>query len=816
MIEIAVITLDNEMDLIMCHRHAMKLAELTGLSIAFQTSFATAVSEISRNSIESGHNAFLKLGVKQAGTQYFLVAIVYDENSIENHKKGINYAKRLVNDIQIQESGRKLEITLSYKIKSTKLSDVKLEEWKLLFRQEMPISPYEEIKRKSEQLQRLAVKLKEGETFHRQLLQSLPVAVYTCDEKGNLQLYNKAAIELWGRIPQLGKTKWCGSYKSVFIDGTPVTEENCSVALTVKKGEVVTGKEKIIERPDGSIRIVKPYPQPLFNSTGKIIGGVNVMIDITEQKRSAKELEESEERLRLATDAAELGTWDYDLVTGHFISSPRHQQIIGVEEQDVHVQEWTKESILKYIHPDERRAAEETFYLALKTGKLTYEAQVVHEGKPDIWVKVNGTVFYDENTNKPVRMLGTTQDITEEKSIEINLREAKRASEEALRFKEQFLANMSHEIRTPMNAIVGFTDLILKTQLEADQKQFVDAIKTSGENLLVIINDILDFSRLQAGGFNFEKIDFKLSQIMGTLTDLLLPKSVEKGINLSVSIDENITDDLIGDPTRLNQILLNLVGNAIKFTEHGEVLTRITILNESEENIELQFSVSDTGIGIPENKIKSIFEVFMQASNETTRKYGGSGLGLSIVKQLVEQQGGKITVKSRENEGSTFSFNLLFGKNLSPKEEYNKEVTETLLPTMSGLRVLLVEDNRLNQILAKTALTSWDWEVDIAENGVVALKKLQEKDFDIILMDIQLPEMDGYEATRNIRSFFPSNKRLTPIIAVTAHAMPSEEKKCFIAGMNGYISKPFTPKKLYSKIVSILSENKKMHKKLPS
>ena len=811
MTDIVVITLDNEMDLVMCHKHSMKLAELAGLSLSFQTSFATAVSEISRCAIGTGKNSFLKLGVEKLDNQYGLCAIVYDENSLEKYKKGITYAKRLVNDIQVNELGDKIEITLTCRSKSYRFSEARVSEWADQFRNELAVSPYEEIKRKSEQLQKLSVKLKEGETYHRQLLQSLPVAVYTCDEKGFLQVYNRAAVELWGRVPQVGKTRWCGSYKATFMDGTPVTDDNCSMAITVKTGQVVNGQEKIIERTDGSKRIVHPYPQPLFNSAGHVIGGVNVMIDITEQKKAAQELQEGEERLRLATEAAELGTWDFDLLTGEFLSSERHQQIIGYESQSNNHHGWNKERILEYVHPLQKENAEQAFLDALKTGRLSYEAQVVKPDGSMCWVEVNGTTFYDKK-NIPVRMLGTTHDITKEKTIHQELKDAKIASEEALKFKEQFLANMSHEIRTPMNAIVGFTDLILKTDLGPDQKQFVDAIKTSGENLLVIINDILDFSRLQAGGFYFEKIDFKITQLMGTLTDLLLPKSVEKGIKLSVIMAENIPDGLIGDPTRLNQILLNLVGNAIKFTETGEVVIRMTVLKEDAKTIELQFSVKDTGIGIPKNKMKSIFEVFMQATNETTRKYGGSGLGLSIVKQLVEHQGGKITAISKENVGSTFSFNLVFGKSQKTKVKELVEKTEDL-PTIGALKVLLVEDNKLNQVLAKTVILSWGWQVELAENGLIALDKLEEQDFDIVLMDIQLPEMDGYEAARTIRSkFTDTKKRFVPIIALTAHAMPSEEKKCFIAGMNGYISKPFTPRVLYAKIVSVINDSKKGQK----
>ena len=813
MTEIATISLENELDLITCHKHAMKLAELTGLSLSLQTGFATAVSEIARNAVLTGKNACLKLGI-DSGTnnQCYLYAEIFDENSAENHKKGIAYAKRLVNYIRINEEENVLHIVLSSKIRKVRLSPAKIEDWKALFSDETPVSPYEEIKRRSEQLKKLTVRLKEGETYHRQLLQSLPVAVYTCDEKGYLQLYNKAALELWGRTPNIGKDQWCGSARAYFLDGTPVLAGNCSLAAAVHAGKPLPGIEKIIERPDGSRRIVQPYPQPLFNSAGKVIGGLNVMIDITEQKRAARELEESEEHLRLATEAAELGTWEYDIASGRFVSSARHREIIGL--RDTQQQTWTKQDILRFVHPDEHMSAEAAFRKAIKTGRLSYEAHVIRPDGSLCWVKVNGTTFYDEN-RVPLRLLGTTQDITAEKNTERELREAKRLSEESLRFKEQFLANMSHEIRTPMNAIVGFTELLLKTKLQADQQQYIDAIKTSGENLLVIINDILDFSRLQAGGFNFEKIDFRLSQLVSTLMDLMLPKSVEKSIKLSLAIDPAVPDNLTGDPTRLNQILLNLVGNAIKFTDEGEVKTRISVLREDEENVELLFSVSDTGIGISPDKMTTIFEVFTQASNETTRKYGGSGLGLSIVKQLVEQQGGTIWADSEERKGSTFTFVLSFGKGKPANAESDqKGADEEQLPLLPGLRVLLVEDNKLNQVLAKTALSNWHWEVDVAENGLIALQKLAENDFDLVLMDIQLPEMDGYEATRRIRADFTGEKRFIPIIALTAHAMASEEKKCYVAGMNGYISKPFTPKTLYAKTVSVLQDARRI--KMPS
>lgn len=389
----------------------------------------------------------------------------------------------------------------------------------------------------------------------------------------------------------------------------------------------------------------------------------------------------------------------------------------------------------------------------------------------------------------------------------IELTKAKKELEESMKVKGQFMANMSHEIRTPMNAIIGFTNLLLKTPLTIEQKQFVDAVQTSGKNLLVIINDILDFSKIESGKLAFEQISFRLSQAISTATELMLPKSSEKNIRISTKIDQNIFDHLIGDPTRLNQILLNIIGNAIKFTNQGEVKITVDLLSEVNDTLELKFSVIDTGIGIPEDKINSLFKAFSQVSSETTRKYGGTGLGLAIAKQLVELQGGTISVQSKVGVGSTFSFTLKFKKSEELASENKNSIEAPEDSELEGLNVLLVEDNLLNQILAKKVLTDRKLNVDVAENGIIAIDKLEKNNFDLILMDIQMPEMDGYEATKHIRENFSSSKREIPIIAVTAHALTGEAEKCINAGMNDYLSKPFDSDVLHSKIVSVLKKN---------
>lgn len=480
-------------------------------------------------------------------------------------------------------------------------------------------------------------------------------------------------------------------------------------------------------------------------------------------------------------------------------------------------------------------STESSYYQTIIKGKkpISYESKNFTVDGEEYWVITTLTPVLNKD-GEVEKIIAIDTDITLRKKMEEELlhankvaeqslikgdkafhqlMKAKRDLEETMKVKEQFLANMSHEIRTPMNAIVGFTDILLKTELTPDQRQYIDAIKTSGGNLLVIINDILDFSKAQSGKFSFEQIELSLSQLISTLTEMMLPKSMEKNIRFSTKIDKNVPDRLIGDPTRLNQVLLNLVGNAIKFTEKGEVKVKVELLSETENEVDLQFSVIDTGIGIEKKKLSTVFEEFTQERNETTRKYGGTGLGLTIAKQLVELQGGKISVKSKVGEGSVFTFNLKFKKNLNVSTDLKNKEDEMAEPLQKeGVNVLLVEDNLLNQILAKKVLTDWKWNVELAENGVIALEKLSKQDFDVVLMDIQLPEMDGYEATRQIRNTFPPPKSIVPIIAMTAHALSGESERCRKAGMDDYISKPFDPKVLYSKVIANLRKNNSLEK----
>lgn len=436
-------------------------------------------------------------------------------------------------------------------------------------------------------------------------------------------------------------------------------------------------------------------------------------------------------------------------------------------------------------------------------------------------VLFNGSVYKDEKGN----VLGAVvvaRDITEQKVIEKAMLEAKVSAElaagmaeeaknkaekatllaeDALKSKQQFLSNMSHEIRTPMNAIIGFTKVVLKTELSAKQKEYLTAIKMSGNALIVLINDILDLAKVDGGKMTFEKTPFRMASSISAMLHLFETKIQEKNLVLVKNYDESIPEVLIGDPVRLHQIIMNLVGNAVKFTTTGKITVSVQMLEEDEEYTTVEFAIKDTGIGIAEHKIDQIFENFQQAHTSTSRFYGGTGLGLAIAKQLVERQGGSIQVKSKIDEGSVFSFVMKFEKTT---EEMEMEIATVAFETdIKNIKILVVEDMPLNQLLMKTVLEDFGFELDIVANGKLAIEKLQVGVYDIILMDLQMPEMNGFEATEYIRNTMHST---IPIIALTADVTTVDIDKCKAVGMNDYIAKPVDENFLYNKIVGLVTK----------
>jgi signal transduction histidine kinase/DNA-binding response OmpR family regulator len=382
----------------------------------------------------------------------------------------------------------------------------------------------------------------------------------------------------------------------------------------------------------------------------------------------------------------------------------------------------------------------------------------------------------------------------------VELDKQKKIAELAIYAKDSFLANMSHEIRTPLNAIIGFTDLIAKTELNTTQKEYIENVQTAGENLMLIINDILDLSKIDSGQLIIESQPFSLKNTLKHTYELLKVK-VPDGIEFNLFLDADMPDMVIGDRGRLNQILTNLAGNAIKFTSEGDITISVKKITESDTNYTLRFSIKDTGIGISEDKLVTIFDRFTQAEESTTRRFGGTGLGLNIVKQLVELQNGVINVKSKPDKGSEFYFILSFGKTFAGQEVAAK--AEVQQKSLKKLSLLLLEDNILNQKLAKSVIDEFGFDLDIANNGEEGIEMFAKKTYDLILMDLQMPIKDGYQTTEYIRCELKSD---IPIIAMTAHSLVGEQQKCFDIGMNGYVPKPFKQADLLNEINRVMNK----------
>ena len=435
--------------------------------------------------------------------------------------------------------------------------------------------------------------------------------------------------------------------------------------------------------------------------------------------------------------------------------------------------------------------AEAGIKLVLSEKKVTdYELTAcARDGKQTV-VSYNATTFYDRNRTLQ-GVFAAARDVTERKRVEAELRAAKAVAESASQTKSDFLASMSHEIRTPMNAIIGIADLLAKTPLSPEQNKYVQIFRRAGDNLLHIINDILDLSKVEASQLEMERTGFSLNDVLEKVTEMVAVRAHEKGLALVCEIAPKVPTALVGDPTLLSQVLLNLLGNAIKFTESGEVALRVKPDADSTVPGALQFTVSDTGIGIPGEKLSAVFERFTQADSSTTRRYGGSGLGLTISKRLVELMGGRIWVESELGKGSVFSFAV-------PLEIWARTRRPTAAPVGAGpeaplpaLSILLAEDSPDNCTITMAYLEDTPYRVEIAETGAIACKKFMAGHYDLVLMDRQMPIMDGLTATRTIRAWEQANDRpLTPIIALTASALKGDREMCLAAGCTAFLTKP--------------------------
>lgn len=660
-------------------------------------------------------------------------------------------------------------------------------------------------------------------------------------EQGKEEMYWSEIIYLNLGYDQARIQPTIGNFLEAIPEGRNRLE--LQIEQTFQTGEALTSEHKLISESNHKLKYIRIQAQLDTNEQGnKIL--IGTIQDISDYKNAEELYAQTEKRYKTIFEESQ----DSIYITTHdgvFVELNESLiSLFGYEREEYgHIR-----SHDLYAYPEQR----EQFYQIMDQEGRVKDFEVAFKTKDgrilDCSVTSTRWSSMDSSTHG---FHGIIRDITEQKKTQ-ELVKAKEVAERSAKIKEQFLANMSHEIRTPMNVVVGMTHLLENTTLNGKQQEYINALKLSSDGLLRLINNILDFSKIEAGKLELEQRPFRLLDLLNEIVQTYKYRSQDKKIDLYLSNDVNLPEIIVGDSVRLHQVLNNLVSNAIKYTEKGEIQLRTRLLANEDKQIKILFAVKDTGIGIPEDKLQSVFDAFTQASKNTTRLYGGTGLGLSIVKKLVDLFGGEITVESEEGRGSTFAVTIPFQKNegnqpieLSPSEalqlesKNNELLNKPLPPTNERVvevytaedisedeivegfvpgkvDILLVEDHTLNQIVATDLLKKWSPELhlDIADNGQIAIDKLKERTYDIILMDISMPVMDGYETATHIRKKMQAPISEIPIIAMTAHAFNTEAEKCFEHGMNAFVPKPINPELLYIKLNMILSKLRNEAKKI--
>jgi PAS domain S-box-containing protein len=648
--------------------------------------------------------------------------------------------------------------------------------------------------------------LRESQGYFQAFMDNSPAVASLKDAEGRYVYVNKTMERLFGLSPDALPGKRTADWQDA--SAASVIEEHDSRVRST--GQVFQAIETL-RTADGVLRHWLVSKFPVMDASGRhLIGGMGV--DVTDREQAETLKRDHEARFRFLFANNPLPMWLYDAGTLHFLEV----NDAAMKHYGYSHDEFSRMTIMDIRAPEDQQLL--AAYLQAPRDAMQESGPWRHRLKNGQVIDVEIASHTLEIAGRPAALV-VAQDVTERRRAAEELRKAKESAEAASRAKSEFLANMSHEIRTPMNGILGMTELVLESELTADQQQCLGMVKSSAGSLLAIINDILDFSKIEAGRLDLDPLEFDLRSCIEQTLQMFAFKAQEKGLDLRGDLGADVPDRVIGDPVRLRQVIVNLLGNAIKFTERGSVVLEARPKTQG-ASAEIHFVIRDTGIGIAPEHQRLIFEAFSQADSSTARNFGGTGLGLTISSRLVDLMGGNIWVESEPGRGSRFHFTARFGMPQAirsaaspylpaspPSQPALAEGGElsSSARAETGLKILLAEDNRVNQQLAWRLLTKHGYQVAVVASGHEALAALDKRPFDLILMDVQMPGMDGLQATAAIRERERANGEHIPIIAMTAHAMKGDRERCLEAGMDGYISKPVDAKQLLAQIQELLS-----------
>jgi len=635
---------------------------------------------------------------------------------------------------------------------------------------------------------------------YKAILDNISDGLIVIDLNNKIQFFNQQMELMSGYTSQ--EVKGLNAYKA--LTSTEQQKALATETLSLRKKEEASFAGQL-KKKNGELVWVQIKRTPYIDFDNNLIGYIGTIKDLTEQNRIHQLVKENEKRLNHIITTALDG---FILINNEFLVQEWNQQaeeIFGYTKQET-----LGKSLKQLIVPQH---LQEAYFLGIQYFLETKDSSILNQRIETIAKRKDGSEFPIElsfsplETNNRFHFFAFVRDITQRRQHENELLIAKQAAEKAQTAERQFLTHMSHEIRTPMNAVIGMTHFLLGTNPTKEQIEYLSALKFSADSLVSLISNVLDLSKIEAQELEFDSQQFSLRQLINGVSQAFRIKMQDTGVVVQLDYDNNIKHQIIGDYTRLNQILTNLLGNASKFTTKGSITLSTQLVNALDKQYTIQMSIIDTGIGIAEEHLNDIFKNFKQANAEIHGKFGGTGLGLAIVKQLVEAQGGRIDVQSQLEKGTNFSFELTF--NIAPEID-NPQATNLgqTIPTedFNHIKVLVVEDNLTNQKLIAKILEFWSCHYIIANNGKEALEVIRRKPFDLVLMDLHMPEMDGYTTTLKIRGLTTNQNSKIPIIALTAATLSDEKSRVFEVGMNEFLTKPFSPKQLrdlFSKYVPI-------------